>query len=154
MTVAESKGLKKGRRVYWRGDAADGGSITEISWDAVTIAWDNGPVVRVLHGDSAKSSERRQNRPLCRYCVRPVECPFCLPRHLRRDWRGRPGESPEFCFWHEADVLRSLHNVCCRTESEHAIRGFQDDCRRSSTPRQIKGGFCLIQFLTAPAAAR
>ena len=24
MTVAESKSLKKGRRVYWRGDAADG----------------------------------------------------------------------------------------------------------------------------------
>jgi hypothetical protein len=29
MTAAESKGLKKGSRVYWRGDAADGGSITE-----------------------------------------------------------------------------------------------------------------------------
>ena len=26
MTAAESKGLKKGSRVYWRGDAADGGS--------------------------------------------------------------------------------------------------------------------------------
>ncbi len=25
MTAAESKGLKKGSRVYWRGDAADGG---------------------------------------------------------------------------------------------------------------------------------
>jgi hypothetical protein len=51
MTAAESKGLKKGSRVYWRGDAADGGSITEISWDAATIAWDNGPVARVHHGD-------------------------------------------------------------------------------------------------------
>ena len=51
VTAAESKGLKKGSRVYWRGDAADGGSITETSWDAVTIAWDNGQVAAVHHGD-------------------------------------------------------------------------------------------------------
>jgi hypothetical protein len=51
MTAAESKGLKKGSSVYWRGDAADRGSITETSWDAVTIAWDNGQVARVHHGD-------------------------------------------------------------------------------------------------------
>jgi hypothetical protein len=51
VTAAESKGLKKGSRVYWRGDAADGGSITEMSWDAVTIAWDNGQVATVHHGD-------------------------------------------------------------------------------------------------------
>jgi hypothetical protein len=42
MTAAESKGLEKGGRVYWRGDAADRGVITEMSWDAVTIAWDSG----------------------------------------------------------------------------------------------------------------
>jgi hypothetical protein len=51
MTVAESKSLKKGSRVYWRGDADDSGRITEISWDAVTIAWDNGQVNTVYHGD-------------------------------------------------------------------------------------------------------
>src|SRR5436305_13939828 len=51
MTVAESKGLKKGSRVYWRGDAADSGRITGMSWDAVTIAWDNGQVATVHHGD-------------------------------------------------------------------------------------------------------
>jgi hypothetical protein len=51
MTAAESKGLEEGNRVYWRGDAADCGSITGKSWDAVTIAWDNGPVARVHHGD-------------------------------------------------------------------------------------------------------
>ena len=49
--VTESKGLRKGNRVYWRGDAADGGHITEITWDAVTIAWDNGQVAIVHHGD-------------------------------------------------------------------------------------------------------
>jgi hypothetical protein len=51
MTVTESKGLKKGAPVYWRGDAADGGTITETSWDAVTIAWNNGKVANVHHGD-------------------------------------------------------------------------------------------------------
>ena len=51
MTAAESKSLKKGSCVYWRGDAADRGSITEMTWDAVTIAWDNGMVARVHHGD-------------------------------------------------------------------------------------------------------
>ena len=51
MTVTESKGLKKGSRVYWRGDATDGGTITATSWDAVTIAWDNGQVAIVHHGD-------------------------------------------------------------------------------------------------------
>ena len=38
MTVDKSKALKKGTRVYWRGDAADSGMITKTSWDAVTIA--------------------------------------------------------------------------------------------------------------------
>jgi hypothetical protein len=51
MTAAESKVLKKGNHVYWRGDATDRGRITEMSWDAVTIAWDNGQVARVHHGD-------------------------------------------------------------------------------------------------------
>jgi hypothetical protein len=51
MTVDESKALKKGTRVYWRGDAADSGIITETSWDAVTISWNNGQLARVYHGD-------------------------------------------------------------------------------------------------------
>jgi hypothetical protein len=51
MTVNESKGLKKGARVYWRGDAADSGVVTETSWAAVTITWDNGKVASVHHGD-------------------------------------------------------------------------------------------------------
>ena len=51
MKVTESKNLKKSTRVYWRGDAADSGIITETSWDAVTIAWNNGKVASVHHGD-------------------------------------------------------------------------------------------------------
>ena len=51
MTVNESKGLKRGTRVCWRGDTADSGIITETSWDAVTITWNNGKVASVHHGD-------------------------------------------------------------------------------------------------------
>jgi DsbC/DsbD-like thiol-disulfide interchange protein len=51
MTITESKQLKKGTRVYWRGDTADSGIVTEISWDAVTIAWENGKTATVHHGD-------------------------------------------------------------------------------------------------------
>jgi hypothetical protein len=51
MAVDESKALKKDARIYWRGDAADNGIVTETSWDAVTIAWNNGKVARVPHGD-------------------------------------------------------------------------------------------------------
>ena len=51
MTAAESKDLKKGARVYWRGKSADSGVITETSWDAVTIAWNNGKVASVHHVD-------------------------------------------------------------------------------------------------------
>ncbi|MGZ7132394.1 MAG: hypothetical protein ACXVH6_03320 [Halobacteriota archaeon] len=51
MTVAESKALKKGDRVYWQGNVADGGIVTETNWSAVTIAWGNGHVAAVHHGD-------------------------------------------------------------------------------------------------------
>jgi preprotein translocase subunit YajC len=51
MTVDESKALTKGSRVYWQGDGGDSGTITETSWDAVTITWNNGQVARVHHGD-------------------------------------------------------------------------------------------------------
>jgi len=58
MTVDESKALKKGTRVYWRGDAADSGIITETSWDAVTIAWNNGQSARVYHGEMREIQQR------------------------------------------------------------------------------------------------
>lgn len=62
MTVTESKNLKKGTRVYWRGDDADSGVVTETSWDAVTIAWKNGRVARVHHGDM-REIERAPTKP-------------------------------------------------------------------------------------------
>jgi hypothetical protein len=51
MTPNESKTLKKESRVYWQGNSNDGGTVTETTWDAVTITWDNGHVARVLRGD-------------------------------------------------------------------------------------------------------
>jgi hypothetical protein len=51
MTAAESRALKEGDRVYWQGHAGDKGIITARTWDAVTIAWDNGHVATVHHGD-------------------------------------------------------------------------------------------------------
>ena len=62
MTINESKGLKKGARVYWRGDSTDSGIITETSWDAVTIAWNNGQVGSVHHGDM-REIQRAPTKP-------------------------------------------------------------------------------------------
>ena len=49
-SVRSLKGLQKGTRVCWRGDAADGGVITERV-GTVTITWDNQHVAIVHHGD-------------------------------------------------------------------------------------------------------
>jgi hypothetical protein len=62
MKVNKSKDLKKGTRVYWRGDAADSGIITETSWDAVTITWAMGRWPACTMGTCAKFSEWRQTR--------------------------------------------------------------------------------------------
>ena len=62
MTVTESKDLKKGARVFWRGDAADSGIVTETRWDAVTIAWDNGQVASDHHGDM-REVQRAPTKP-------------------------------------------------------------------------------------------
>jgi hypothetical protein len=49
MTVNESKSLKNGTSVFWRGDTTLSGIITETSSDEVTISWNNGQVDRVRH---------------------------------------------------------------------------------------------------------
>jgi hypothetical protein len=59
MTVTESKDLKLGNRVCWRGNAADGGKITKTSWDSVTIAWDDHHVATVYHGDMREIKRAR-----------------------------------------------------------------------------------------------
>jgi hypothetical protein len=86
MTVTESKGLKKGNRVYWRGDATDSGTITETSWNAVTIAWDNGQVAIVHHGDMREVERSPVSQRGCkgsgiRACSSPAICrPFLRRR--------------------------------------------------------------------------
>ena len=40
LDATESKDLQKGTRVCWQGNVADRGTITQTSWDAVTITWD------------------------------------------------------------------------------------------------------------------
>jgi hypothetical protein len=50
-TATQSKNLRTGIRVCWLGNVNDSGQITETSWDAVTIAWDNQHVAVVTHRD-------------------------------------------------------------------------------------------------------
>ena len=61
MNVDESTALKKGTHVYWQGDGADSGIITETSWDAVTISWNNGEMARVHHGDMRETAKQPSN---------------------------------------------------------------------------------------------
>ena len=68
MTVDGFQGSQEGQpRVYWQGDGGDSGTITETSWDAVTIAWNNGQVARVHHGDMR---EIQQTADKAVYCVK------------------------------------------------------------------------------------
>jgi hypothetical protein len=62
MTAAESRALKKGTRVYWRGNSADRGIIRATTWDGVMIAWDNGHIASVHHGDM-RQVERTMTSP-------------------------------------------------------------------------------------------
>jgi hypothetical protein len=51
MSPDDSRKLTIGNRVCWQGRPDDGGKITETSWNAVTIAWDDEHVAVVHHGD-------------------------------------------------------------------------------------------------------
>jgi hypothetical protein len=62
VNAAESKNLQKGTRVCWQGIAADRGTITETSWNAVTITWDNGHVAIVHHGDMREIQPAKSSR--------------------------------------------------------------------------------------------
>jgi hypothetical protein len=71
MTAAESKALDKGARVYWQGNAADSGTVSGRSWDAVTITWDNGHIATVHHGDMREIHRAPSNRPAAKMVVLP-----------------------------------------------------------------------------------
>jgi hypothetical protein len=51
MTGTESRALKVGDQVLWKGDKIDVGGITETSWAGVTIKWNNREQQSVLHND-------------------------------------------------------------------------------------------------------
>ena len=69
MNVAESKDLKKGNRVYWRGDATNGGIITEMSWDAVTIRCSHDHLGQWSGGDRAPWGHARDPKSASKaYC--------------------------------------------------------------------------------------
>jgi hypothetical protein len=65
MTADESKALKKDTRVYWRGDAVDSGMVTEASWDAVTIAWNNGRWPECTAETCVKFNKHRPSHAPC-----------------------------------------------------------------------------------------
>ena len=98
MTITESKDLKKGPRVYWRGDAGDNGTIIDTSWSAVTIRWNNGTVASVHHGDMRKSSGRRQIRS-CKVMSRPLSA----------------------VFWSMSGFIRTSHLGSCDLESPNDL---------------------------------
>ena len=51
MNVSESKNLTKQVRVYWLGKRKDSGIVSAVTWDAVTVQWDDGHVSTIHHGD-------------------------------------------------------------------------------------------------------
>ena len=54
MTGDESRKLKVGDRVRWKGDATNQGTVRGTSWSGVTIDWDDGDSTSVSHNDTAQ----------------------------------------------------------------------------------------------------
>jgi hypothetical protein len=51
MTGEQSRALQVSNRVYWRGDLADRGIITETNWAGVTVKWESRGEQNILHND-------------------------------------------------------------------------------------------------------
>jgi hypothetical protein len=51
MTGDQSRLLRSGDRISWEDSATDQGTIADISWGSVEIAWDNGHMNHVCHND-------------------------------------------------------------------------------------------------------
>lgn len=54
MTGEQSRKLKVGDRVCWKGDATNEGMVEGTSWSDVKIAWDDGDANSVSHNDMAQ----------------------------------------------------------------------------------------------------
>jgi hypothetical protein len=53
MTGDQSRKLKVGDRVYWRG-LTDQGTVSAVDWTGVTIIWDSGDSTTLFHNDMAQ----------------------------------------------------------------------------------------------------
>jgi hypothetical protein len=51
MSGDESRKLKVGNRVQWKGDLKNQGTVKDTSWSGVTIAWDDGDANSISHND-------------------------------------------------------------------------------------------------------
>jgi len=54
MTGEESRLLKVGDRVCWKGSASELGTIIRTAWNDVRIAWDNGHTASIQHNDMSE----------------------------------------------------------------------------------------------------
>jgi hypothetical protein len=54
MTGDESRLLKVGDRVCWKGSTTDLGTIIGTAWSGVRIAWDNGHTASINHNDMSE----------------------------------------------------------------------------------------------------
>jgi hypothetical protein len=136
MTVTESKDLKKGNRVYWRGDATDCGIITETSWDAVIISWNSGQLASVHHGDMREIQTRAASFPSAtEYCqikfnqVRSLSLhgPRFRQDHPQRPDRKRPVAASPLCRsgvrGHRSEIVFGVLVVILRSD-QNARLGF------------------------------
>jgi hypothetical protein len=52
MNAEQSKSLKIGERVSWRGESTDLGTVIEKNWNAVKIKWDAGKTSEFHHNET------------------------------------------------------------------------------------------------------
>ncbi|QDM20557.1 hypothetical protein FIU28_04935 [Tardiphaga sp. vice154] len=81
MTGAESRLLKTGDRVCWRGEKSDQGTVTDGNWSGVTLNWDSRCLQSILHNDMQLFSLFSENDcdeiGKVEGCIGGSACPAC-----------------------------------------------------------------------------
>ena len=54
MTGEQSRQLKVGDRVYWERSMNHLGNVVGVTWNGVTIEWDDGRTASIQHNDMAR----------------------------------------------------------------------------------------------------
>jgi hypothetical protein len=54
MTGEQSRQLEVGDRVYWERSINDLGNVVGVTWNGVTIEWDDGRTGSIQHNDVAR----------------------------------------------------------------------------------------------------